>query len=325
MSTPLFSLIVPVYNVAEFIEECLRQCFDQPGIEEGEYEVIVVDDGSKDESISLARPIIEQHSNACIIHQENKGLSEARNAGQRAASGKYVWFIDSDDYITTNCLAQLKERILEADAPDIVSFSSRVFEVETVDIEEIHPPQANSMTGVQLLDTDRYVIPVHHYLYKHEFLLSHQLTFYPRIYHEDEEFGPRALYFATKVIFDQRLFYNYRMRSGSITHTYTMKHPTDLETIVQRLLDFTQEGHRSGGLDRTIARLFLNILTLYRKLNRTQEPIQLLGKCKKNPRLMQILHKHTDKRFRFLGKMIQIFPTPIAWQVYKAYHQLTKH
>ena len=96
------SIIIPMYNVEPYIEKCLLSCLNQ-NIPHADYEIIVVNDGSPDGSLGIARRIASTVDNMLIVSQENGGLSAARNKGLSYAKGEYVWFVDSDDWIEENC------------------------------------------------------------------------------------------------------------------------------------------------------------------------------------------------------------------------------
>ena len=100
------SIIVPVYNVEKYIRLCMESIFKQ-GLDENDYEVIIVNDGTPDKSMEMITDIIVAHQNIHVINQENQGLSVARNNGIAAAKGEYIQFLDSDDLLIDNSLPYL--------------------------------------------------------------------------------------------------------------------------------------------------------------------------------------------------------------------------
>lgn len=110
---PLVSVIVPVYNMEKFIKNCADSVLSQSY---SNIELILVNDGSKDNSSALCKEIAEKHKNVTLIEQENQGVSVARNNGINKASGKYVTFLDADDYFTGNALKALVTKAEETDA-----------------------------------------------------------------------------------------------------------------------------------------------------------------------------------------------------------------
>ena len=100
------SIIIPMYNVGKYIDRCLSSCYHQD-IDEIQYEVIVIDDGSTDDGYEKVMNWKMLHENLQCIHQENQGQSIARNHGMTFARGEYVWFLDADDEVEQNCLSYL--------------------------------------------------------------------------------------------------------------------------------------------------------------------------------------------------------------------------
>lgn len=98
---PLFSIVVPVYNTAEYIEQCVRSILLQDFTF---FELILVDDGSTDGSSILCDEFASKDARVKVVHQENSGVSVARNRGLDVAIGRYVWFCDSDDWIEPGAL-----------------------------------------------------------------------------------------------------------------------------------------------------------------------------------------------------------------------------
>ena len=114
------SIIIPVYNVQKYLEDCLLSIYKQ-SLSLETFEVIAVNDGSTDSSIDILREYGEIYPNLIIISQENKGLSKARNNGLAVASGKYVFFMDSDDFLCLDSLASLLSKAVEYDL-DVLRF-----------------------------------------------------------------------------------------------------------------------------------------------------------------------------------------------------------
>src|ERR1700733_12464544 len=109
------SVILPVYNVEPYLERCIRSLQDQ-NLKNEEYEIIVVNDGSPDNSRQVALRLMNEFANIVLIEQENKGVSMARNAGVERARGLYVLFVDPDDYVLPLTLSPLLDRAIKARA-----------------------------------------------------------------------------------------------------------------------------------------------------------------------------------------------------------------
>lgn len=101
--TKKLSIIVPVYNAEEYIEGCVNSLLKQD-LSEQEYEIILINDGSTDNSPKLAQKLKEQNNNIVLLSQENKGQSVARNKGMDIAKGKYIMFVDADDKLYPNVI-----------------------------------------------------------------------------------------------------------------------------------------------------------------------------------------------------------------------------
>lgn len=115
----LLSIIIPVYNVEKYIPDCLNSCLNQ-GLDETEYEIICVDDGSTDNSLSILKSYEHCHKNVIVLTKQNGGVSSARNLALDYARGKYIWFIDSDDYIYSNSAVTILSSIQQNNAEQCV-------------------------------------------------------------------------------------------------------------------------------------------------------------------------------------------------------------
>lgn len=116
------SLIIPVYNVEQYLEQCLNSCLNQD-LPIDDFEIIVINDGSKDNSLSIANEFEQKYRNIKVYSQVNQGLSTARNKGLSLAKGEYVWFIDSDDWIKSQSLRKITDLCIE-NSLDALSISA---------------------------------------------------------------------------------------------------------------------------------------------------------------------------------------------------------
>ena len=214
---PKLSLIVPVYNVRDYVGQCLRSILDG-GADEAMYELIVVNDGTPDDSMSVVREVVDGHKNVTVIEQENQGLSAARMAGLSKAEGEYVWFVDSDDWLERDAIKVMLEEMDAHPGCDVIAQPLRwSYADEKKNRWDYGRIESTVEKGRDIL---RYkwapCWAVQRFLIKRE-MLRHASLFFPRnLIHEDEYFGRVLLYLAPKVLLLNRGFYNYRQRAGSI-------------------------------------------------------------------------------------------------------------
>lgn len=227
------SLIIPVYNVEKYVAKCIESCISQ-NVSSVDYEIIIINDGSTDDSLQIVNAIVGKQDNITVFSQKNGGLSLARNKGLSLAKGEYVWFIDSDDWIEINCLENIINKLVKIDvlamgyteAYDDSKINKKVF-VSNV-------PVAN---GIELLHST-FIIPAQFYIYRRSFLEKNNLFFEPKIFHEDFEFTPRMLYLAKKIVVYKKLVYFFYKRPGSITTSINPKKSFDLIKITLNLISF---------------------------------------------------------------------------------------
>lgn len=242
------SIIIPVYNVEKYIGSCLDSCLAQD-LPKEEYEIVVVDDGSPDNSSAIVEEYIQKNQNIRLIHRENGGLSAARNTGLRAAYGKYVWFVDSDDWIECNCLRYLVGLAEETDL-DVLCFG----------LQLVYPDgrkilyNISSDDGRKVYKGEEFICKVDMppgawaALYKGEFLYRNNLRFYEGIIHEDQEFTPRAYCLAGRIAYTNRGVYNYFQRVGSIMKSsQNRKRASDLLIVADSLYEFANSIKSTSG------------------------------------------------------------------------------
>jgi len=214
------SIIVPVFRAEQFLEQCVQSLLNQ-GFYDGEYEIILVDDGSDDNCPKICDHYAELYTQIRVIHQENKGLSEARNAGIREAKGKYVTFVDADDYVETGSYNAVLQQAI-TNHLDILQF--RVQIVRNNKIIPIGKSVNEHMvyTGEQFIEkcmgVKCYAV---RYLIRRTLMTENAIFFHRGIHYEDVEWLPRILYSAQRVMQSNDIIYNYVIRENTITHPTT--------------------------------------------------------------------------------------------------------
>ncbi len=237
------SIIVPVYNVEEYIRPCVESIFKQ-GLDESTYEVILVNDGTKDNSFEVIEDIVNSHSNIIIVEQKNQGLSAARNTGMTKASGDYILFLDSDDLLIENTLGKLTAA-LSSSSPDILYAGFVKMTNEEIDTRRMVAQEdciCRETTGRNsfLEDYNARECYAWRAFYKRAFLEEKQLSFIPGIYFEDVPFTTECHLKAGKCVRTDYTFYIYRQRPGSIVSAINKKKVMDFHHVIARLWELRQ-------------------------------------------------------------------------------------
>ena len=240
-----FSLILPVYNVADYLHRCVQTILDQ---EFQNYEMILVDDGSTDESPEICDEYARQYAHIRVIHKENGGLSSARNAGLEQARGQYIWWIDSDDWIEPGALSCLYETSKHAGA-DIVKFNYYRLEKEKkAMVSNSGPGLYTGAQKEQLMDqafcsAGKFCLSAWSHLYRLDFLKKHPTPFVSErlVGSEDYLFTLSVYLHAEKILVLRDCLYVYEMRQGSLTQTYKKDLPERYALLYEKLNAYYQE------------------------------------------------------------------------------------
>ena len=234
----LLSIIVPVYNVEQYIRPCVQSIYKQ-GLTDEEFEVILVNDGTEDNSLGIISDIIESHFNIIVIEQENQGLSVARNNGLLKASGEYILFVDSDDLLVENRLVIFINDIISS-KPDlfIAGFVKRDnHEIARQDSIPDLQYTSNIKIGSKafLEDLNPRECYVWRTIYRKEFLVKEKITFIPGIYFEDVPFTTECYLKTAKSIITDFPFYIYRQRPSSIVSAMSSRKVIDFNRVISFL------------------------------------------------------------------------------------------
>ena len=221
-----FSIVVPVYNVAPYLRDSLNSLLAQSYVD---WEAIVVDDGSTDDSGTILDEYAAREKRMRVIHQQNQGVSAARNAAIDIAKGEYLLFLDADDALVPWALERLVQRITETNHPDILmyrhqSVRNHKADFPTKDVgEDIKCCNISDGKDVRPAFSDFVgVLLAWNGIFKRQTIGS--LRFLPYPNGEDILFGAQAFYRSSSVVKSTDVLYRYLSRDGSAVHSCTIRH-----------------------------------------------------------------------------------------------------
>lgn len=234
------SVIIPVYNVESYLHRCLDSVINQTY---SNLEIILVNDGSTDNSLSIINEFAQKDKRIIVFSQKNSGLAVARNIGLKAATGDYVSFIDSDDWIEKDMYSELAVH-LENEHPDFVNFRFQ-FDNETLNTHSVYGKpyrrlkfeSRNEILEDTLKNVNILTAPWTK-IYNRKFLLEYHLVFEPGIVNEDTLFTILISCHAHKVTFVNRIFYHAIERDGSISRSSQQRLFLDMHTALGKAKDY---------------------------------------------------------------------------------------
>lgn len=245
-----YSFIVPVYNTEKYLKKCLDSLVNQTY---KDFEIIVVNDGSTDKSSSIISKYQKKYKNIIVIDKENEGLSMARNRGVQKSSGKYIIFVDSDDYVSNKLLEEVDKKI---DDSDILRFQIATEDEEYTKINEYHEEGFESMCGYdafKYLSSYHFVEPAWCYVIRKNYYIENKFSFKKGVYHEDFGLIPYVIYKARKVKSIDFIGYYYIQRNGSIMNNNdykkTVKKAFDMIEQYKTMRLFAKNINRKNNLD----------------------------------------------------------------------------
>lgn len=269
----LFSIIIPVYNVEKYLRECLDSVLVQ---NIADYEVILVDDGSTDTSGIICDEYAEKFMQIQVIHQKNAGVAVARNRGLKCASGNYIIFIDSDDYILRiDFLTLLREKCIVG--YDVIFYgyqkyfeNTGKFGIEIYNYPELNDHMTKSEVALCLLQAEMYEGSAWTKAIRRDFLQTNFIEFISGMISEDSEWFLQVMTRAERFATLNKTIICYRQREGSLSQAPKLKSLTDnillLETWISRLRKVNNAGEDVSGFESVLARYYGNMLILRSRL-----------------------------------------------------------
>lgn len=236
------SIIIPVYNVSDYVERCLNSVMAQTYTD---LECVIVDDCTPDDSISKCQEIIDSYSGTIdfkiIHHGQNRGLSAARNTGINAAKGEYLFFLDSDDWISPDCINLMVKSIVQDDSIEMVMGGiKRVGD----DMQWTHFLKKGVYTSnfIEYACSYRIYTMAWNKLLRADFIRNNNLFFKEGLLHEDILWNVQVACYLKKMVSIEDTTYFYLIREGSIqTNKSTELHHIHLGNVKLNLISFIFE------------------------------------------------------------------------------------
>ncbi|MGL5821893.1 MAG: glycosyltransferase [Sarcina sp.] len=275
----LLSVIVPVYNVEGYLDKCIESLI----YDSNDIEILLVNDGSTDNSLSICEKYAKEFSNIKVINKKNGGLSSARNAGMKEAVGKYLMFIDSDDYIVQNSMSKILKTIQNK---NIDVFMSGYYEVCDGLEDHLVDFKINNSKDIDeikkdIIHSEECIWTAWKFIVKREYLDENKIIFKESYLHEDIDYTTRLLLTMKTFEYMDFFWYSYRVsRAGSIMNVRKIKSTVHIAEIVIDLKEYIEKGNFDKNLsDELLEKLSITFFESIRyALNSTDEELKNLAK-----------------------------------------------
>ena len=295
------SIVIPVYNLEKYIADAINSCLEQD-IPYDEYEIICVDDGSKDGSVEIIHELQSKHPNIILYSQPNLGVSAARNKGLEIASGKCIWFLDGDDMILPNCLKLITSIMDETDADSFLFRSSHFTTIPKISAPKGKYEKCSTHENLVSFMEFNGGGGVCGNIYKTGFLKENMLYFTSSIkYSEDVLYNFKVLLNLKNAAKTDDIFLMIRDRQESATHTTKSNLDKHMESML--LLSREYDTLALQQIDKSRKKLC--------KFKRHLAVRALLFGCFKNGNL-----SNAKEKINIL-KELNFYPYPLLWSTLK--------
>lgn len=273
MNRPIVSIIVPIYNVEPYVEDCIMSVMRQ--MYDNEVECIVVDDCGTDNSMAIVEKLISEYDGAIsfkiLHHAHNCGLSVARNTGVNAAIGEWLWFVDSDDWIEENAMKTLIPILKENEDKDVICVQKKNYVKQKCKLSSVNDIIVSPLllSGKQYMHSKLQKAVAPKFIVKRVFLENNKIGFFPNILHEDILYFYTMMYKVKKVYVLKDSLYGRRLgRGDSITNTISPKNANDMIIIHKELMKYLSSEVDEEDRDWFFRYSFSSIVYAYKLINR---------------------------------------------------------
>lgn len=273
------SVIIPIYNVEKYLKECIESVLSQSF---ADYEMILVNDGSTDGSGAICDEYGSNYDFIHVIHQENGGLSDARNSGTKIAQGMYIMYIDSDDYLLdASCLQKIYESA--QNAPDVILYKykkfidgSNKFIEPNIKLPDYNCESVDDLGNylMGLVQNDAFYCAAWMKTIKRTIIQENDIQFEKGLLSEDQEWYYHVLQKVNKINSIDEAFIAYRQRANSITSSVGEKNLKDTIYIISKWSKDIKENVTNEkvkeALLNSLGKLYANLIIAFSRVEKTQ-------------------------------------------------------
>lgn len=301
MSSIKFTIIIPVYNVEKYLNECVESVLNQIYTN---FEIILVDDGSTDSSPQICDSYAEKDKRIKVIHKKNGGLSSARNAGMKDMTGDYVLFLDSDDFWDDISLLCRTDEVIRKYASDVIVLGYRKFydekkvyvngyDTTIYEHGKTKAEQIKSLIGNNLFESSAWSKIVNTKLFR-----DNRLFFTEGVYSEDIDWSARLLIYADSFYALPGYVLAYRQNSSSITHNIKKKNIEDLKNAIVKIVDFSAEINDQDYYEWFMNYCSYQYITFLNCICSIRESEQVLSERKEMQKYAFLLNYHSNQKVK---------------------------
>ena len=267
----LISVIIPVYNSENFLSKCVESVLTQTYLN---YEIILIDDGSDDNSAQMCDAYAERNSNIRSFHKSNGGASSARNVGIKEAAGKYIFFLDSDDWLEPNAFEEMITAAKKENAglvfceAQAIDDEGKIEYKDNYSYKEQYPTDDSFSTMMKMMERKEFHVVIWMLLLDREIFTNNNLLFEEGIMYEDMILSYQLYCLAHRSAHVQQKLYNRRYRSNSVmTSKKTEKNYVSSATVYREVSKFRLTLPKEKQSPKHVIRCAFNVLIIYRQMS----------------------------------------------------------